>query len=262
MNGDPAPCPECGEVLSDKYCLKRHVKAKHEELFKKLYASNPKTDPSRTCSICDKQFFDKNNLKRHTKAKHKKLFKELFGDEPKSAPKSKTEPSEGKTPLKICCTVCGGFFERKYYTEHFRRVHDKSKIFRCDLCPKLSYSKKHVNEHMKRHISRDLRRTFPCNQCDSVFFKNSARKIHFRDKHENPGRVFDCAECSKRFYTQKTMESHFKLMHGERTFKCEFCQKFYFTERILQNHIALSHNSSRYLCPQCGNDFSSAAAVR
>ena len=114
-------CDACQYSANQKIHLQRHVRRVHGGLH---------SSSSYTCTFCQQKFEKRIQLLRHRKIVHKvnhcKLCDYIGKDE---------------TVLKI----------------HVKRVHDKIKDFKCDVCQAEFSQKIHLQRHGKR-IHKDFKR--------------------------------------------------------------------------------------------------------
>jgi hypothetical protein len=58
------------------------------------------------------------------------------------------------------CDICGKFLTKCYLRLHIVTVHEKSKIFHCDVCSRTFYSKKSIKRHLFTHLKAKKAKNF------------------------------------------------------------------------------------------------------
>lgn len=168
-------CGHCQKFFSLKSNLKMHIKAVHDSnkdyrCEKCGYQTNRKDGYDKHllvhesgirfwCKMCNLGFDCMANLKQHDKENH-----EVGAD--------------GK---KFECKKCGTRFGQKPTLEkHYRTVHAKDKMFKCQGCSYESTREDHVRRHASIHQPV---KPFVCLTCDAGFASAGSLSTHNKRKH-------------------------------------------------------------------------------
>jgi hypothetical protein len=195
-------------------------------------------------------------------------------------PVTPTPNQEKKTKV---CEICNQVFAASGIYHHMMRFHSGEYRFFCDYCKRGFNLKNDLIMHIKKHLSRENRKKFPCSVCSSVLLSSSALANHeklfhseatechpceycnkeFRSRmkylqhrrtvHENSGQ-FPCSVCSKVFPTRPYLDKHIENVHGELK-PCPVCEKLY-KPASLKRHMQ-SHDEKKHKCPypNCGKKY-------
>ena len=108
-------CQLCTSKLKSRSNLNNHIKAVHEK------------DKPFECLICSVRFSFNSQLKKHSKNVHEKTYNY------------------------VKCQLCipEKLFSKSYLKDHVRSVHEKIKLFKCQMCL-LTFSH---NNSLKYHIT-------------------------------------------------------------------------------------------------------------
>ncbi|XP_021357274.1 transcriptional repressor CTCF-like [Mizuhopecten yessoensis] len=253
------PCRECDATFDLQSLLTEHCNKEH----------------SVTCEICDQEFSSRGLYKRHIgrmhgqrsiscfkcdeKFKTKLLFKQhLLEAHPGSAHRcdkcgvilrSHLNAMQGHMNSKNClrrqqgnlktqCEICGKLVSENGIRKHRQRVHQKLRIFKCDVCPYAGitlqslkdHKKTHTGEHpvkctlcefscikpyqLKCHMRTHLKlKPYKCDKCSYAASWNVQVKDHMK-AHFSPTRV-DCADCNISFKDQRGLNLHRHKEHRE-----------------------------------------------
>lgn len=151
---------------------------------------------------------------------------------------------------KLCCST---FKEKRYFQSHYRTVHGKKKVLKCNV-----------------------------DGCDENFIYRAQRLRHLRQKHpefyeesdqddeevvqpSDQAELLECELCNLSFKSQKALNSHMIADHDENEVEddekkrtCETCEppKVFKKTRYLLLHIQAVHSEQSYSCDQCPRTFS------
>lgn len=149
------------------------------------------------------------------------------------------------------CNICNKELpvnEKVLY--HHLYYHQKTQIFKCNLCQKKMINKKRtVDDHVATHAVKDGK-PFSCHYCRSSFTSRMGIKNHLLNIHAPPDiREFVCTDCpSKKFTSKISLEKHSKSCHFSK--KCPHCDQN-FKASNLRRHIDTAHMKKEYRCRQC-----------
>lgn len=137
-------CNECGKTYASKATLKTHIINVHKE-------------KEFQCDQCDFRAYDLKHLKRHAFVH--------TGDEAKI----------------VNCPRCEAKFKlQEQLVCHIRKVHEKVRNNKCEICGKAFFSKNKLGDHIKTHTGQ---KDYLCNFCEKQFIQKSNLKIHMKNVH-------------------------------------------------------------------------------
>jgi len=136
--------------------------------------------------------------------------------------------------------------EKKYKTSK-----DVQKTFHCEQCNKGYTLKKHLNEHVRSVHERV--KNYACGFCEKKFFKKYEKAIHER-KHTGE-KPYQCQICGDSFKKKLTMDEHMSNHTGIQEFHCDDCGKNFGLQRSLRHHRLLRH-THQLPCHMCEKKFS------
>ena len=116
---------------------------------------------------------------------------------------------------------------------------------RCFLCKEECFqSVEDLDEHDRVAHSRNDR-SYKCDQCDAVFYKQLLLKTHVRKEHSaKNSNANNCDICGKSFKTAAKLVTHTDYSHPVpgRMFKCKLCPKESRTKNASNVHYYQAHN--------------------
>ena len=238
-------CNVCGQSLSCKAALNRHVSIVHfgEKLVKGL---NDKLNYE--CDTCGSSFTQKHNLWAHKKTIHLKI-KELKCKDCGACfyKTSHLHMHQKSVHLKVKdhkCGTCGKVFGRIFHLKrHEKSAHLKIKDHKCDLCELAFYDISELNRHCKvehLHIPAQLAYNFVCKACGVAFRNRQQLTEHELATHLNI-KAHECKKCDKSYFHEASLMSHYKYAHEKKADICPICQKSY--NGRMKRHLLKVHKS-------------------
>ncbi|XP_021195080.3 zinc finger protein 665 [Helicoverpa armigera] len=191
-------CKDCSKCFTQHASLQGHRESQHNDykveatchycglfikgrnkLYKHLRIHEPK---SVKCEVCQKIFKSHSNLSNHMK-RHNGV--------------------RGYT-----CEHCSAnFFTMSELCNHRKKVHYKSKTFKCDLCEYSLYTAVTLKLHRAKHTHNNV----VCLLCG--MFLESAEKLALHQRNHNE-KNFACQQCDKSFYRRDSLRRHILQKHG------------------------------------------------
>ena len=180
-------------------------------------ASKPETSKKSSKQDTD---VEKKPKKRGIKEKTTQRKERIKG---KTAQRKKPGTTKEKTPLSLVCDFCGK-----------------------TLCTKQGYKR-----HVEGHTNKLEGVTYPCQECNRVFYQKFALKYH-ETLHKPP--AFTCELCGKSFTGKATLQNHMNLHTKQVVFTCPKCSKCFYSAKNLRRHILYAHEekSECIACHICG----------
>lgn len=109
--------------------------------------------------------------------------------------------------------------------------------FECDLCGKISVSKRSLNLHKKRHLNKPK---FECEICGKKYASKCAVNEHMIRHKPDEYIRYRCNEpkCNMKFYHKWRLDAHQEYKHHKNTydFRCDFCERFLANAFSLKRH--------------------------
>ena len=121
----------------------------------------------------------------------------------------------------------------------------------CDFCGKTLSTKRGYQRHVKCHTNKVEGVTYPCPECNRVFYDKFSLKYH-ETLHKPPG--FMCDICGKSLTSKAILQRHMNHHTKQAVFTCPKCPKFYYSAYSLKDHILKEHEGGNKLiaCHICG----------
>lgn len=169
------------------------------------------------CKDCEERFFSLAELKRHGVHVH-----------------------GAEKPFQ--CKFCKNrYILNSDRTAHVREVHAGfPNQFKCDICQKGFANKKYLSNHIKK--IHELQNVVVCAVCGKSLAGPSSLRDHM-NSHEGI-KPYECSYCSKRFVKKNSLKCHLMIHTGEKPFVCEICGKSYNQSHCLKTHMK-SHTNSK-----------------
>jgi len=179
------------------------------------------------------------------------------------------------------CPACGNYIASHQFKRHYERVHLQMKRYFCDYCSYATYSRNHIEIHIKSHLKI---KTHLCQKCGVAFgsanilrmhrlthtnvrnffcempncslaFKTSYALRRHAKTHSNSEEKlrFQCQTCGVRFCDRWHLKRH-EACHKIESHECPVCKKCYGTLDRLKAHL-IYHKPARFNCEQCSKEF-------
>lgn len=254
---EPVECSVIKSEIFEEELLETFVKAelndddddKEEEDSYENYDDFPfsshdepsKTEKDLPCQWCRKKFVDETSLKNHQLYKHKDKL---------SAAEIRDIRKKKKSGRALVCPQCG--LTTHYLKEHTEIHHLKIKRFFCDHCNYKSYTRRLMEQHMKRHRkSKD----FQCDLCGIFFSRKNAIYTHLKNVHRSEGSL-TCCLCKKKCKNKTALWKHRKthsILQLNAKERCGICQKEILIT-YMSKHLQLHSRDTEdvQLCLICG----------
>ena len=136
---------------------------------------------------------------------------------------------------------------------HFKTVHEKKKMFECNICDKCFSSKYRLSTHTES-VHSD--KTFECSFCKKLYSGKDSLHQHLLRIHE--GKKQKCNICGLGL-SYNGFSKHLKNVHGGRkTFKCELCLNSFSKKANMIRHVITVHEKKKlFNCSICGKCYGS-----
>lgn len=137
---------------------------------------------------------------------------------------------------------CGKRYSNQAFKRHVERVHLSVKNyhvslvivekkfqenlnsfkFQCDYCSYKSYSRSHIEIHIRSHLKIKI---FSCEQCGASFGSGNILRQHFLTHQQDRPHVCDHADCQLSFKSVYALRRHQKTHSDNRMkFDCDECK--------------------------------------
>jgi len=176
-------CPTCNKNFSNFHTYVRHLQNKCGQT-------------TSMCHICSMVFKTKEAMKTHVKYVH----------------------TSNLTRHK--CTLCESTFKREADLKRHFTMHMGSQDWSCDKCGKAFTLKRHLQAHIKTHMTE-------------------AEKRHV------------CHLCGNRFARKEFLVDHMATHTSFRGFKCDICSTTVKTKTTLRTHRVRVHKLKGAIPPEC-----------
>jgi len=154
-------------------------------------------------------------------------------------------------PPYTCISCDYGSVSKRNVKVHFRRKHNKEKLYRCRNCDKKFYNSSEVVDHWKRiHGKSEDFLKCVCDICGKMFPRPGELKVH---ELLHSGIEYPCRFCGKTFKSPEYLNGHERLHTTERV-ACKTCGKTFTSQKGAENHEERIHSNRviRIPCDLCG----------
>ena len=154
-------------------------------------------------------------------------------------------------PPYTCISCEYGSVSKRNVKVHFRRKHNKEKLYRCRNCDRKFYNSSEVVDHWKRiHGKSEDFLKCVCDICGKMFPRPGELKVH---ELLHSGIEYPCRFCGKTFKSPEYLNGHEKLHTTERV-ACKTCGKTFTSQKGAENHEERIHSNKviRIPCDLCG----------
>ena len=161
--------------------------------------------------------------------------------------------SNPKIEMMYNCDQCPGTFAlEKYLVRHKKRVHQKIRQFKCNICEKSFEDMSKLKRHKISHNNTDKTNSFKCENCDKSYNMSDNLRRHVRINHEKI-RNHVCEKCSKTYDNSTDLNHHIAVFHnGIKNFKCDYCDRSFGSNGELKKHRESTHEGKKpRKCPFC-----------
>ena len=221
-------------------------KTQDQEQTERKYEVHTETPPDLMVYNPASEIKDYNAFERFQEKNSEKLLSNDIPDDSQRSKKESTkmEPINDGKSLKI------------EPSQEIVKVRNNSRVtvdeeiqssggIRCFLCKEECFqSVEDLDEHDRVAHSRNDR-SYKCDQCDAVFYKQLLLKTHVRKEHSvKNSNANNCDICGKSFKTAAKLVTHTDYSHPVpgRMFKCKLCTKESRTKNASNVHYYQAHN--------------------
>ncbi|XP_067656879.1 uncharacterized protein [Haliotis asinina] len=141
----------------------------------------------------------------------------------------------------------------------YKRVVDKEKVFKCDLCSAQFDVLGNYTRHRKIHKVNNENK-YKCPTCERSFIQRCDMKRHMliHTKQE----PHKCQVCGKGYIRKSDLVVHMRFHSKDRPFKCTQCSKDYYQSGDLKRHIRAVHSQESMLsCGHCRRQYAKEATL-
>ena len=259
-------CYVCGEELSNKRCLRDHLRMVHDlpktqkflclicdEIFSRiqelrdhLLLHSAKSNESLKCKFCERYFNDPSSLRKHLQRHNNQTHRcEICGKDSMAIGDFRRHMAFHAQH--ISCHVCGRVMSSASKLKEHMNVHTGDKPIECDVCHKKLSSNSALRNHKNRVHSRN-NRGMRCLICGKLFKTPFARNTHLFAKHTEEERkqhnvvikMFTCHICGKMMrteYKNSHLNKHSSQTKIEILYICEICGKGFIRHSLLAVHM-------------------------
>ncbi|XP_037515462.1 zinc finger protein 791 [Rhipicephalus sanguineus] len=233
-------CDQCGESFKTSTTLKYHQQAKHgaNKAFK--------------CEHCSKGFNFLAQKKRHVSRVHLR----------------QTNHACTMCPMRFMTRrelmlhlLCGHKFQPEMSDKGAALMPDGSsapslKLFRCEHCEYVSYSRKGYLRHLVDHTGVW---PFACDLCSKGFIERNQAERHIRTAHTSES--YPCPQCPRVFVLPSSFQDHLQAHEEQRGSTCSQCAKYFETQGLYDLHLQAHSRDLHYRCHTCGQGFNKIASL-
>ena len=216
-------CSFCTKSFFGENVLKNHIQSHVKEL-------------RISCRYCEFSTYSEQSLSQHTKILHEKpvvhvctfpgcKFSSAYSRSWADHVRLHDPDPQVRRPFPCSFPGCDFRGSNKgNVNQHFRARHkeNRTKGFKCSLCPKAFYSSVSLIEHLSAlHTNENFYR---CGKCSYLSAYSANMSRHMREKHGTGIlKRFECETCGYRANSQSTIRKHTMNMHGtaEKRLKCD-----------------------------------------
>lgn len=214
---------------------RKHYRS-HMERIHKAEGERPRVHE---CDICHKTFKDKFVLNTHKKTHSgEKAHKCPMCDYACNNMTYMRQHVLNHThQLQFKCHFCyRGFVSDEGLQLHINKLHaNEPRIYKCDICGKISTSKGNLRQHQKTHDpDYNQKHNHKCPDCGKTFALQCRLRKHLIS-HKEPKEKVHCSICSK-LLSRDSYKKHLKAHSGEKSFLCDYCGESFATNSCLMVH--------------------------
>ena len=290
VKSDNLKCFQCSEYFLTSKDLNRHVEVKH---FVASY----------DCDICDSKCSRKDRHLKHMRVKHRdERYAPLYqlrvsckecGERFDCGKSLDRHMKIHAAVTKMECSKCNSVFASKwsYQTHIDNSLRDGADKFPCEqclvsFCTETLYRKHMDAEHdsgigklkcercimyfdvesqLTAHKTRvHGMEALKCNHCDSLFWKKSSFRQHFREHLRFP-KEYSCEECEERFSSGESLRIHLAIhkVKVKETFECGKCMKVFSLKKNYTRHVenSLKDGIDKHTCDECQKAFCTKSSL-
>ncbi|KAK0182098.1 hypothetical protein PV327_000267 [Microctonus hyperodae] len=156
------------------------------------------------------------------------------------------------------CEKCNKSFRVKQdLIRHMRDVHEKKKIYICDICDRAFANKHTRDDHRRIHTGE---KPYVCKQCSKTFRTLNLLYIHNRS-HTNY-KPHLCSICGKCFQSKQRVINHITTHTGIKAFPCDLCGKRFSVKSEATRHRAIHNIEKPFKCINCELTFGQKRYLR
>ncbi|XP_058803866.1 zinc finger protein 260-like [Phymastichus coffea] len=155
-------------------------------------------------------------------------------------------------PKKYSCELCEARFKGSGgLRNHYKVVHSKGPLFKCDECGKEFPLKERLKLHVRTHTGF---KPYKCDECDKSFARGGQLVQHRRTHSQI--KPYSCELCSGTFTCAANLALHVKRHNGQKDHKCDICGRGFVRRDALKKHLECLHRDVKsFLCSICNKTF-------
>ncbi|KAK8770951.1 hypothetical protein V5799_025804 [Amblyomma americanum] len=233
-------CEQCGESFKTSTTLKYHQQAKHG------------TSRAFKCEHCSKGFNFLAQKKRHVSRVHLRQTNHVCS----------LCPMRFMTRRELMLhLLCGHKFQPETSEKGGALMPDGTsapnlKLFRCEHCTYMSYSRKGYLRHLVDHTGVW---PFACDLCSKGFIERNQAERHIRTAHTSES--YPCPRCPRVFVLPSSFQEHLEAHEEQRGSACPQCAKYFETQGLYDLHLQAHSRELHYRCHTCGQGFNKIASL-
>ena len=156
------------------------------------------------------------------------------------------------------CETCNAHFKTVVgMYQHQINEHNAPARFKCNLCERGYYTKKHYESHVRMHTGE---RPHQCELCGKSYPDKGALSKHIETHNEE--RIYGCKECEKKYRRKKDLYNHWNFTHNRASdVQCMTCGKIFKSKEHLRVHNEIHLNLRKYKCDMCGVAYNNAGSL-